>query len=349
MSMTEFFPVMIAGFAAAVGFTPITRRLAFYFGVLDQPSSRKVHQTPTPLMGGLAIYGALVLALVFFSPPFYLVEFGAIIAGTTWLVLVGFVDDRQGMRPWIKMAAQIIAGMVLVAAGIHVRIFGSMILNVALTLFWIVGITNAMNFQDNMDGLAAGITAIASIFFFVMAVQQELSLVSSLAAALAGASVGFLIYNFNPASTFMGDMGSMVLGFLLAVLAIKLDFKAPAERQIITWMIPVVVLGLPIFDTMLVTFTRLRERRSPVLGGKDHTSHRLLSLGLNQRVVVLVLYVVCAVLGFTAIQLSKEGINEGLELSFRLIVVAAGAFVFLEYVYIRNKRKQSRPQSSTGE
>ncbi|MBN1678691.1 MAG: undecaprenyl/decaprenyl-phosphate alpha-N-acetylglucosaminyl 1-phosphate transferase [Anaerolineae bacterium] len=338
MEMTQFFPVMIAGFAAAVGFTPITRRLAFYFGVLDQPSSRKVHQTPTPLLGGLAIYSALVLALVFFSPPFYLVEFGAIMAGVTWLAFVGFVDDRNGMQPWIKMSGQALAGIVLIAAGIHIRLFEIDILNYALTLVWIIGITNAMNFQDNMDGLAAGITAIASLFFFVIAVQEELSLVSSLAAALAGASVGFLIYNFNPASTFMGDMGSMVLGFTLAVLALKLDFKAPGERQFITWMVPLVVLGLPIFDTTLVVFTRLRERRSPMLGGKDHTSHRLVRLGLSQRAAVLLLYAVCVGLGLTAVALSKASTEDGVLIGFRLLVVAIGAFVYLEYIYVRRKR-----------
>ncbi len=339
--MSDFFPVMVAGFAAAVGFTPITRRLAFHFGVLDQPSQRKVHQTPTPLLGGLAIYGALVISLVLFSPPFYLVEFGAILAGTTWLTLVGFVDDRNGMKPLVKMGGQVIAALVLIAAGIHVRIFNSDMLDIGITMFWIVGITNAMNFQDNMDGLAAGITAIAAIFFFVMAVQEELSLVGSLAAALAGASVGFLIYNFNPASTFMGDMGSMVLGFLLSVLAIKLDFNAPTDRQVVTWMVPVVVLGLPIFDTALVVFTRLREGRSPMQGGKDHTSHRLVRLGLSQRAAVLVMYAICVILGFTAIELSEASISQGTQIGLVLAVAAASAFIFLEYHYIRSQRTPS--------
>jgi UDP-GlcNAc:undecaprenyl-phosphate GlcNAc-1-phosphate transferase len=339
--MTQFFPVMIAGFAAAVGFTPLTKRLAVRLGVLDQPSSRKVHKAPTPLMGGLAIYSALVVAVLLFSPPFYLVEFGAILAGTTWLAMVGFVDDRNGMKPWIKMGAQVIAGVVLIGAGVHVSMFASFWLNAGLTLFWVVGITNAMNFQDNMDGLAAGITAIASAFIFVMATQQELSLVSSLAAALAGASVGFLIYNFNPASTFMGDMGSMVLGFLLAILAIKLDFHVEPGRQIVTWMVPVVVLGFPIFDTTLVTLTRLREGRSPMRGGKDHTSHRLCQLGLSQRAAVVVIYAIMIALGFAAIELSQLQIGPGLQMGFSLGVIAAGAFVYLEYVYIRTKQKAS--------
>lgn len=341
MELTQFFPVIVAGFAAAVGFTPITRRLAFYLGVIDQPSSRKVHQSPKPLLGGLAIYGALVLALVFFSPPFYLVEFGAILAGATWLALVGFVDDRDGMRPWVKMGGQVVAALVLIASGIHIHLFNNFLLDIALTLFWIIGIINAMNFQDNMDGLAAGITAIASIFFFIMALQEKLTLVSSLAGALAGASVGFLIYNFNPASTFMGDIGSMVLGFLLAVLGIKLKFHVPGDHQIVTWMIPVVVLGLPIFDTALVVFTRLREKRSPMQGGKDHTSHRLVSLGLSHRSAVLILYAVCVGLGLTAVELSRADIHRGLLIGLALFVAAACAFVFLEIVYIRYKRKQA--------
>ena len=337
----QFFPIMLAGFAATVGFTPITRWLAFQIGVLDQPSNRKVHQKPTPLLGGLAIYGALVLALAFFSPPVYLVEFGAILAGTTWLVLVGFMDDRNGMHPLVKLGAQTIAALVLVAAGIHIRIFDSLAVNVALSLFWIVGITNAMNFQDNMDGLAAGITAIASIFFFVMAVREELSLVSSLAAALFGASVGFLIYNFNPALTFMGDMGSMILGFLLSVLAIKLDFHVPKDRQIVTWIVPIVVLGLPIFDTTLVVLTRLREGRSPMQGGKDHTSHRLVSLGLSHRRAVVILYGVCTTFGFVAIALSHATVAHGLVIEGILIVLAVAAYVFLEITYNRHKRQRS--------
>lgn len=339
MDIAQFFPVMLAGFAAAVGFTPITKRLAVVLGVLDQPSARKVHQAPTPLMGGLAIYGALVLALLLFSPPFYLVELGAILAGATWLVLVGFVDDRRGMLPLVKLGGQMIAAIVLVLAGIQVRIFPSQALNVTFTLLWIVFIINAMNFQDNMDGLAAGITAIASIAFFVMAVQQELSLVGSMAAALGGASIGFLIYNFNPASSFMGDMGSMVLGFLLAVLAIKLNFRVPAERQVITWMVPVVVLGLPIFDAALVILTRLIEGRSPMMGGKDHTSHRLVSLGLSQRAAVLALYAVCAALGVAAVQLSHANISEGAMIGAGLAGAAAAAFVFLNWAYLRNRRR----------
>ncbi len=337
MHMTQFLPLMIAGFVAAAGFTPLTKRLAFFLGVLDQPSSRKIHNNPTPLMGGLAIYGAFVVALALFSPPGYLIEFGAVLASTFWLVLVGFLDDRNGMSPWVKMGGQLVAGVVVVAAGIRVGVFPWLWLNVAVTLFWLVGITNAINFLDNMDGLAAGITAIASFFFFVLAVQEELSLVSSLAAALMGASVGFLLYNFNPASTFMGDMGSMVLGFVLAVLAIKLDFRTP-KSEAATWLVPIVILGLPVFDTSLVVFTRLREGRSPMQAGKDHTSHRLVSLGLSTRAAVLTLYAVCVGLGLVALTLARADLRQASWIIAGLLAVALGAFVFMELIYIRAQR-----------
>jgi UDP-GlcNAc:undecaprenyl-phosphate GlcNAc-1-phosphate transferase len=155
-----------------------------------------------------------------------------------------------------------------------------------------------------------------------------------------------LIYNFNPATTFMGDMGSMVLGFILAVLAIKLDFNVPADRQIITGMVPILVLGVPIFDTVLVVFTRLRERRSPMKGGKDHTSHRLCSIGLSQKMSVLFLYAMSAVLGIAAIELSRTNSFDGLNLMFRLVLIAAGAFFFLEYVYIRTRQKARKQGES---
>jgi UDP-GlcNAc:undecaprenyl-phosphate GlcNAc-1-phosphate transferase len=163
---------------------------------------------PTPCSAG-HIYGALVVGL--FQPAILPIEFGAIWR-CTWLVLVGFVDDRHGMKPWIKMSAQVVAGLVLVAAGIHVRIFSSDLLDIALTLFWIVGITNAMNFQDNMDGLAAGLTAVASVFFFVMAAEQDLSLVSSL--ARHGGRFGGLIRKFQPGDHFHGRHGEHGAGIL---------------------------------------------------------------------------------------------------------------------------------------
>jgi UDP-GlcNAc:undecaprenyl-phosphate GlcNAc-1-phosphate transferase len=227
----------------------------------------------------------------------------------------------------------VIAGVVLILAGIQVQLFENQILDLALTIFWIVGITNALNLMDNMDGLAAGITAIAAGSFFVLAASQELILVSSLSAALCGATLGFLRYNFNPASTFMGDTGSLVIGFVVAVLGIKLDF--PSQSTVVTWAIPILVLAIPIFDTTLVTFTRLRERRSPFQGGKDHTSHRIAALGFSQRATVLTLYSAAIVMGMVAFAISEASIGVALGMIGVVAVLGVVAFAALEWVYWR--------------
>ncbi|NJL92290.1 MAG: undecaprenyl/decaprenyl-phosphate alpha-N-acetylglucosaminyl 1-phosphate transferase [Anaerolineae bacterium] len=329
----EFVPILAVGFMTAYGFTPVTRRLALRLDMVDRPSKRKIHQEPIPLLGGVAIFGGFLLAMTLFTPAAHWREFGAVLAGCLWLALVGYLDDRNGMNPYLKLLAQVVAGLVLVAAGIQVRLFGFEPLNIALTLFWIVGITNALNLMDNMDGLAAGIAAIAAFTFFLLAASQELLLVGRLAAALCGATLGFLRYNFNPASTFMGDTGSLVIGFVLAVLGIKLDFQS--QSQVVTWAIPLLVLGIPIFDTTLVTFTRLREGRSPFQGGKDHTSHRIASLGLSHRRTVVLLYGAASLLGAAALLISQSGSQMA-----SLVIAAVGlgglvAFILLEVQYTR--------------
>ncbi len=332
----EFVPIMIAGFLGALLITPLARRAAWRFGVLDQPSGRKVHTTATPLMGGLAIYAAMVLALFLFSPRAHLVETLAIGAGASWMALIGLIDDRQGMSFRTKLLAQVVAALVIVWAGIQIRLFAIPALDVLLTVFWIVALTNAVNFLDNMDGLAAGLTGIAAAFFFILAAGEGQGLVSSLAAAIAGAALGFLIFNFNPASIFMGDMGSQVLGFTLAVLAIKLRFAtAPG---ITTWAVPLLVLGLPIFDITLVVFTRLREGRSPAEAGKDHTSHRLNQMGLSPRRTVLTLYAVCVLLGVDAIVVNRLTPDAALVVVIITLGLAALAFIGLEYFRIQQQK-----------
>lgn len=333
--MAQFMPILAVGFAAAYGFTPLTKRLAVYLNIVDKPNARKIHREPIPLLGGVAVYAAFFLAAILFAPEKHLMEFGAVLAGAFWLAVVGYVDDRQGMNPRVKMAAQLVAGVVLIVAGIHVRLFEYASLNYLLTLFWVIGITNAMNLMDNMDGLAAGITAVAAGTFFVLAASQQLVLVASLAAALCGATLGFLRYNFNPASTFMGDTGSLVIGFVLAVLGIKLNF--PSQTVVVTWAIPLLVLAVPIFDTTLVTFTRLREGRSPFQGGKDHTSHRIHNLGLSQRHTVVVLYGIAMLLGGVALVISWAAPPLAFMLLLLIGIAAIGAFATLEWSYEKNK------------
>jgi UDP-GlcNAc:undecaprenyl-phosphate/decaprenyl-phosphate GlcNAc-1-phosphate transferase len=339
MVMVDFLPLIVVGFAASLGLTPLTRQLATRFGFMDKPNPRKVHRTPIPFGGGLAIYAAFLIALLLFNNwPKHLVELGVILIGSTWLALVGMLDDRLELSPAKKFGAQFIAGFLVIVSGIRVELFGNVALDSLLTFVWVVGIVNAINFLDNMDGLAAGISAICALFTFLLAFTQGQELVSALAAALGGSAIGFLIYNFNPATTFMGDMGSMVLGFVLAVLGIKLRF--PLQHLEVSWMIPILVLGLPIFDTTLVVVTRLMEKRSPFQGAKDHTSHRLVALGLSQRTAVIVLYITCILLGAAAMFISVTAVPTAYMVGLAAAFIGGIGFVF--FIVIRQRQPQQQ-------
>ncbi len=337
MVISDLLSVILVGFAVSLGLTPLTRQIARRVGFLDQPAARKVHAAPMPLLGGLAIYGAFVIALLLFRHwPQYILELGSILTGVTWLAFVGMIDDRIGLSPWTKFPAQFLAAGVVIASGVHIDLVHVPLLDTALTVAWIVGIINAINFLDNMDGLAAGVSAIAAAFFFLLAVSQGQELVTALAAALCGSAVGFLIYNFNPATTFMGDMGSLVLGFILAVIGIKLHFYA--QSPLVSWMIPILVLGLPVFDTSLVMFTRIREKRSLVRGSKDHTSHRLVAMGLTHRQAVISLYAACILVGVAALAVSQAPVNSAEVIEIGATVAGLGIFLILEVVRWQQQR-----------
>ncbi len=299
----QFIPIMIVGFGAALCLTPLTRQIAMRLGVTAAPNRRNIHKQHVPLMGGAAIYLAFVLSVLLFSPPHHLIELGAIVAGATLLALIGYLDDRRHLSPRIRLIVMTVAASVAALAGVQIDLFGSALIDIPLTLFWIVALINAINWIDNMDGLAAGAASITSGFFLLLALSQGQILVSMLAAAIFGSAVGFLIYNFNPSSTFMGDMGAYTLGFVLAILAIKLKFAAQPLN--VTWMVPVFVLALPIVDINLAIFTRLLERRPLMLAAKDHVSHRLLGLGLTQRQTLALLYLFSVLYGLVALAISQ--------------------------------------------
>lgn len=332
----EFVPIILVGFLSALLLTPISRRVARQLGVMDQPSGRKVHTTATPLMGGLAIYGSMGIALLLFSPWDYQRELLAIGAGATVMALVGLVDDRYGMGFRLKLIMQIVAALAVMLTGVTITLTGYPLLDGALTIVWIVALTNAVNFLDNMDGLAAGLTGVAAGFFFLLAIREGQGLVATLAAAICGSSIGFLIFNFNPATIFMGDMGSQVLGFMLAVLAIKLRFDQ--AFSVSTWAVPLLVLGLPIFDISLVIFTRLREGRSPAEAGKDHTSHRLMQMGFGARNAVLILYGMCIFLGGSALVVNRVEPQFALLIVAAVLIIAVIVFIGLEYFRIQQQR-----------
>lgn len=346
--MTDHLPILMLSFAASVGLTPLTRRLARQIGLVDSPKAHKFHRKPTPLMGGLAIYLGFVVALLLawraWDDSAYLLEFSVIIVGATFLAILGFVDDRKVLSPGMKTLGQLSVAIAVMIAGVRVDLFNSSF-DWLITLFWIIGIINAINFLDNMDGLAAGVSAIVAGFIFVIAANQGQELVSALAGALCGAAIGFLLYNFNPASTFMGDLGSLVLGFVLAVLGIKLRFLS--QPLTVSWLIPIMVFAIPIFDTTLVTFTRLRERRSPMQGGKDHTSHRLVYLGLSARAAVIVIYIMTGICGGAALIASLAPPNIVPVIAAVLAATGLIAFVFLEWARIRQTREQHSASRNT--
>jgi UDP-GlcNAc:undecaprenyl-phosphate GlcNAc-1-phosphate transferase len=308
--VTVYILVFAGALVLAIGATPLARYLAPHVGIIDEPTARKIHRHPVPRLGGAAIFLAVIVAAVVLGRRYRFTQFGSILIGATGISFMGLVDDRWGLRPLIKLIGQILAALLLYATGIYVGTFHHPVLNLITTVLWVVYITNAINLLDNMDGLAGGVAAIAAAHFALMCSFSGQYLVGALAIAVLGGCLGFLFYNLNPASIFMGDSGSLFLGFMLAATGIKLDF--PENVTFVTWMVPVLVMGLPIFDTTLVIISRLRRGLNPLTNpGKDHISHRLAAAGLSKREAVLVLYIVSFVLGLLAIFVTRASVVEG--------------------------------------
>lgn len=283
------------------------RRMALHWGFVDHPGPRKIHRTPMPLFGGIAIYCGTVVAIALFVESPARGQIFGILAASTLLLIVGILDDRRLLHHQIKLfVAMPLAALTLVALGVKAHLGSALLpgrvgsaLDIAITLLWVVGITAAYNIFDHMDGLASGIAAVASLFFMILAIREGQVLVATLAAAVLGASLGFLGWNFNPAKIFMGDGGAMFLGFMMATLGLKLRLHDVPEAT--SWMIPVLILIVPIFDTTLVSISRARRGLLPFASpGKDHAAHRLANLGLGQKGAVLLLYAVGASSGVLA-------------------------------------------------
>lgn len=298
--------IFAASAALSLLLVPRALRLALRRELLDEPGGHKGHASPVPYLGGTAIVAAFVVTLGVAAaarpPVARLEELLVILALGAGLCLVGLVDDLRGLPVGVRLAAITAAGLGLWAVGIHVRLGDVGPLNLLVTLAWVVGVTNAFNLLDNMDGLSAGVAVIAAGWFFVIAVLNGQFLVAALTAALAGCALGFLRHNAHPARIYMGDAGSLFLGFTLAVVGIKLRFAAPWQ---VTALVPIVVLGLPLTDTALVVVERLRHRRSPFVGGRDHLSHRLVALGLSVPTAVRCLYAAALLLGWAGLVVSR--------------------------------------------
>ncbi len=308
--ITTYLVVFAGVLLLAVLGTPLARRLGLRIA-LDQPDpTRKVHTVATPRLGGIAIFLSVLTITLLLGGRFNLDQLTGILVGATGVSLLGLWDDRYSLSPWLKLLGQLLAVALLMATNVSISFLPIPILNYAATVLWMVGITNALNLLDNMDGLSGGIAAIASANFALMCAFSGQYLVGALSVAVMAACCGFLIYNWNPATIFMGDSGSLFLGFTLAAIGIKLRF--PDNVAFVTWMIPLLVLGVPLFDTTLVTISRLKRGLNPLTTpGKDHASHRLYYAGLTRREAVLVLYCAGFLLGLLAIFVTQAEILDG--------------------------------------
>ena len=330
-----------AAFLASSTFTPAARDLAFKVGLIDQPGPRKVHGTPMPLLGGLAVYLATVFAIaVFVEDEEWSQMLGIFVASTVALV-VGTLDDRGILHHQVKlMLAMPFAAVILIATDMHSEIFyltaavpvlgfPGLWLDFALSFVWFVGIIAAFSILDHMDGLCAGVAAIVAAFSVSFAAVGGQLLVGTLAAAILGASLGFLRFNARPARIFLGDGGAMLLGLVAGTLGIKLRF--PDLAPTVSWMIPVLILAVPIFDTTLVTVSRVRRGLVPFSSpGKDHTAHRLVALGLSHTQAVNVMYGVGILSGLLAWVVVLVGPPAAWPVAGVVGVAGAGAIVWLE-------------------
>jgi UDP-GlcNAc:undecaprenyl-phosphate GlcNAc-1-phosphate transferase len=309
--MTAGLLAFLIALSASLVLTVPVRALAIRVGMVDLPGPRKVHLTPIPLLGGLAMYLGVMLAILIAFDGEARAQSIGIVTGATLVALVGFLDDRGWLHHQIKLfLAMPLAAVILLASGIHTQVFAMLVggrtgywLDAFLTIVWVVGITASFSILDHMDGLCAGVAAMASVFFAMLAYLSGQTLVTTLAAAVLGASAGFLRWNFKPAKIFMGDGGAMFLGFLMATLALKLRLEH--TTTLASWLSPVLILSPAIFDTTLVTFSRSRRGLLPfATPGKDHSAHRLANLGLGQRGAVLAMYLAGAISGGAAVLVS---------------------------------------------
>jgi UDP-GlcNAc:undecaprenyl-phosphate/decaprenyl-phosphate GlcNAc-1-phosphate transferase len=347
---------LIAFAVALVGSLLLTvpvRRLALHYGMVDLPGPRKVHLSPIPLLGGIAIYLGFVLAILFTLRGAPHQQIAGILAGATLLAMVGLLDDGGLLHHQVKLFIGMpVAALFLLASGIRAQVFSEfvpgaagLVLDCLLTVVWVVGITASFSILDHMDGLCAGIAAVAATFFTLSAILNGQTMVRTLGAAAVGAALGFLRWNFNPAKIFMGDGGAMFLGFLMATLGLKI--RPEASHFPVAWLVPVLILGVPIFDTTLVSISRARRGLLPFTSpGKDHTAHRLSNIGLGNRGAVLVLYCLAALFGGLGVLVPR--ISSGMAYALAAILVVGGmvAILLLEGAPYERQVKLERSPSS---
>lgn len=328
----------LVSFALAAGFTPVVKMLAARWGFVAKPKTDRWHKKPTAMMGGVAIWLAVVITIVLVTP--HTPATWVILGAASFLFLVGLIDDWLHIKPYQKLIGQVIGAAIVVNYGLLLPWTRSLSANMVITIFWLIGITNAINLLDNMDGLATGIAAIASAFLTFNFVTSGQPAEAMMLAVFAAALIGFLIYNSNPASIFMGDSGSMFIGFFLASSAL-INLGGGRSRSFLPILaVPILVLFIPIFDTTFVTILRKLSGRAASQGGRDHTSHRLVALGLSERRAVLMLYALAGLSGLLALLVRQIKPDVGLALLVIFTVVLTLLGVFLARARGYNENEQ---------
>ena len=315
--------------------SPIVKNFAYKVGAIDVPKdARRMHKKPIPRLGGLAIFLGFMISVILFVPIRGDREMQSILLGAVIIVVLGVVDDIMALPAMLKFVVQIVAALIPVMNGVVIQavsnpnIFSSEAywvfgwLSVPVTVIWIVAVTNSVNLIDGLDGLANGVSAISATTVLVIALLASEAQVALVMAALVGASVGFMPYNQNPAKMFMGDTGATFLGYILATMSIQGLFKFYA---VVSFVVPFLILGLPIFDTAFAFIRRIAHGQSPMHADRSHIHHRLIDMGLNQKQAVATLYVISAILGLSAVGLTTGGEGKAMIFFAALCIVAVVA------------------------
>jgi len=339
---------LIIALISSLFLTPLAKLLAHKFNILDNPGHRKIHAQPVPLTGGEAVYVSFIIVLLIFGG---LTRFNLALALIGFcFIIFGLLDDaRIKMPARYKISAHLLfAALFIFLTGIHFSFFSYSWLNWLISIGFITFMTNSMNMLDGMDGLDSGVAALAGCFFALLAWNSGQGDIILIALALIGAALGFLRYNFNPASIFLGEAGSTFLGFVLAVLAIKLTIYGLwdialalkiAHVQLISFIVPLIVLGIPIFDTYFVFANRFLHDVKFSQAGKDHSHHRIHLMGFSQKATVLTLYTIQIVLGLIALALVRSDLQQFFALLTIVAVFFVGFTVFLSQVKVYNNKE----------
>ncbi|MBR5871961.1 MAG: undecaprenyl/decaprenyl-phosphate alpha-N-acetylglucosaminyl 1-phosphate transferase [Clostridia bacterium] len=335
----EVFYGLIVAALIALTVTPLVRVFAYKIGAVDVPrDNRRMHKKPMPLLGGLSIFlGFTISGLLFcdITPAITAAWLGGLL-----IIMIGILDDKYSLNAWVKLLGQIAAAVIAVCLGgiqiDHINLFGHYIhfgfFAIPITIFWIVGMTNAINLIDGLDGLACGVSAIASMSLLIVTLMHAELEIAMLTAILTGACIGFLPFNKNPAKIFMGDTGALFLGYMLSVLSTVGVFKTTA---VVSFLIPVIIFGYPLFDTAFAFARRILQGRSPFSADRGHLHHRIIDMGFNVKQSVSILYCICSVLGILAIMLTEQR-------AIASLVILIIALVIGLFNYLLNKNKNTR-------